>query len=851
MSRAHLRSRESSRTGRRLAPSYSAHRHSRRLAIELLEGWQMLAVLLVNVSADNRDPNDDLTLREAIAVVNHGDKNGTIASLGRALTPGEFGRVSGNVGLNDRIQFDASLNGDTIGLALNDVVSATEGNSALGITKSVVIDAGALDNGLILDASPLDPISHLDPNSLITDPDLIDLDDLPSIIRREDSGIIGVGDGSRVLRIDDANVINVIDVELIGLTLTGGDVGGSGDHATGSGILSVENATLRDVTVTGNLAIKSPFVGSEVGVFAWDTAAGIYHRADSGGTLRILDGSHVSDNIGGGLFFNSSSNSPAARLEIRDSVISGNRGLTFLNTYGAPIEQKQYWGTSTINSLAQGATIVGYGEITSDIRQTVIASNSGGGLEVHNLKTALEGARGSFSLADSYITENGAGGNAYLGGVFVNSDKGRSTISGTTISQNEVGLGGGGLHVRFRDGSYVDNSTLAITNSTISGNSGGQYGGGIAMFSRYSAPLVSVSHTTITENNAGIPGHSTFSQGSGVWIGGEINQGTTFSHTIISNNQYADGVFDDISDVFVSTVDTSNVTLNAQYSQFGIVAAGGARPNVDYDIEFSPASVSSAQGVLDPLLGPLADNGGRPLPTLGGLPLHVPTHEPQAGSPVVDAGDPAAVPGQDSIPLFDQRGNPYNRIADTRIDIGAVELQTTPADCPVGDYNDNGVVDAADYSIWRDRLGTNFTLPNEHPGVTPGMVTIEDYDVWRSQFGEICEDEPAGHGALMDPGPNSLHFSSDFAPVLPQADSNPAGSSRTATARPLRPIAIVPGVANLLLTKRLHGKVDDNLRGDSKSISMGTNTSQNVALEPDEGEIPRRAVDLAIHDLFG
>src|SRR5688572_11448227 len=32
-----------------------------------------------------------------------------------------------------------------------------------------------------------------------------------------------------------------------------------------------------------------------------------------------------------------------------------------------------------------------------------------------------------------------------------------------------------------------------------------------------------------------------------------------------------------------------------------------------------------------------------------------------------------------------------------------------------GDYSENLSVDAADYTVWRDRLGATFTLPNESP----------------------------------------------------------------------------------------------------------------------------------------
>jgi hypothetical protein len=58
-----------------------------------------------------------------------------------------------------------------------------------------------------------------------------------------------------------------------------------------------------------------------------------------------------------------------------------------------------------------------------------------------------------------------------------------------------------------------------------------------------------------------------------------------------------------------------------------------------------------------------------------------------------------------------------------------------PAAPPVtGDYNNNGVVDAADYVLWRK----GGPLPNE--GATPGSTTPEDYDVWRENFGAGAGD---------------------------------------------------------------------------------------------------------------
>jgi hypothetical protein len=52
-----------------------------------------------------------------------------------------------------------------------------------------------------------------------------------------------------------------------------------------------------------------------------------------------------------------------------------------------------------------------------------------------------------------------------------------------------------------------------------------------------------------------------------------------------------------------------------------------------------------------------------------------------------------------------------------------------------GDFNGNGVVDAADYTKWRDNLGAAIALPNETS--TPGMVTVEDYNDWKAGFGSV------------------------------------------------------------------------------------------------------------------
>jgi hypothetical protein len=73
---------------------------------------------------------------------------------------------------------------------------------------------------------------------------------------------------------------------------------------------------------------------------------------------------------------------------------------------------------------------------------------------------------------------------------------------------------------------------------------------------------------------------------------------------------------------------------------------------------------------------------------------------------------------------------------------GSIEFVTVnPPAGITGDYNNNGVVDAADYVLWRKNLGQAVTLPNDS---TPGDVSQDDYTVWRANFGRT----PGGGGAL-------------------------------------------------------------------------------------------------------
>ncbi len=59
-----------------------------------------------------------------------------------------------------------------------------------------------------------------------------------------------------------------------------------------------------------------------------------------------------------------------------------------------------------------------------------------------------------------------------------------------------------------------------------------------------------------------------------------------------------------------------------------------------------------------------------------------------------------------------------------------------------GDFNNNGVVDAADYVVWREGLGTTYTQ--------------NDYNVWRSHFGAQIRKRRGVTALAAVPEPTAL-----------------------------------------------------------------------------------------------
>ncbi|MEX2308382.1 MAG: right-handed parallel beta-helix repeat-containing protein [Pirellulales bacterium] len=287
------------------------------------------------------------------------------------------------------------------------------------------------------------------------------------------------------------------------------------------------------------------------------------------------------------------------------------------------------------------------------------------------------------------------------------------TVTSSTISGNSADNGGG---------IYNQGDNLTVTDSTISSNATRTHGGGI------SAPFgaVRLAHSTITGNVADSDQNNS-GQGGGIAIfnnpyDGSVN--VTLDHTIVAGNIRGASTRSDI----VGPIGGARFSLVGDNTGASIVNNGG---NL----------IGTSAAPNDPMLGPLADNAG---PT--------PTHALLAGSLAIDAGDLAAVAGVLLVPLFDQRGEPFTRVYDgdgvpgARIDMGAVERQPIPS-AFFGDYNQNEVVDAADYVVWRKTIGNIIAAYSGADGSGNGSVGQEDYGVWRTHFGQELPPPGAGSGA--------------------------------------------------------------------------------------------------------
>ena len=80
-----------------------------------------------------------------------------------------------------------------------------------------------------------------------------------------------------------------------------------------------------------------------------------------------------------------------------------------------------------------------------------------------------------------------------------------------------------------------------------------------------------------------------------------------------------------------------------------------------------------------------------------------------------------------------------------------LRIESTTAGLLPGDYNRNGIVDAADYVVWRDTLGQS--VPNGSGADGDGSSKIDgpDYGVWRAHFGTSGSGSASAVNAAPEP----------------------------------------------------------------------------------------------------
>ena len=300
-------------------------------------------------------------------------------------------------------------------------------------------------------------------------------------------------------------------------------------------------------------------------------------------------------------------------LEIGSPVSISVSGLTLLR------------GSAARGGAVQIATGANVWFFACDFQNNTATGNDGGGA-IFN--------QGTLRLDECLVTANGAPAG---GGI---ASRGFLQITRSLFESNIAGGFGGGV--------FSSEADLSIESSTFSANRGGTGGGVAFLASGNPKRNASVIGATLEANRSNSQAGGLYVEGSGATatVGGSI-----FAHNIILSGGGSEIPRD----------------LATQKS--------GKINSLDYNIVIKPGeslspSAPNDQINIDPLLGPLAYNGGR-----------TKTHAIAPGSPAIDRGNPTFA---GVLVPTDQRGLP--RAAPSpggRADVGAYEYSGPSLTCPV------------------------------------------------------------------------------------------------------------------------------------------------------------------------
>jgi hypothetical protein len=417
-----------------------------------------------------------------------------------------------------------------------------------------------------------------------------------------------------ITAINTANSNNAVDTIDLGggtFTLTVEDNATNGDNglpsilADSGNALTIQNGTIQRATAGGTPEFRILYVSAEADLTLDNVtiingaAAGAGIGKYGGGIFNLFGTLSVTNStVSGNSAWNGGGISSVGTLSVANSTVSGNTA-----TWGGGVGTRG--GTATVtNSTVSGNT----------------AQQGGGGFYSYGLYYGEE-----LSVADSTISGNSA---QWSGGGFYN----YSTLSVTnsTISGNSARSDGGGLF-NYGYGFCCRHATMSVSNSTVSGNSAGHGGGGIDSFG-----VLSVNNSTVSGNSASWGGGISFRYAS--WLRDKVNS----NNTIVTMNAAPSG-----TDIW-----TGGHSISGDHNLIGDGTGG--------TVTGSNNQVGTEASPIDPLLGPLQDNGG---PTF--------TQALLSGSPAIDAGTCTA-----SV-TTDQRG--ALRPQGSTCDIGAFEVNLPAA----------------------------------------------------------------------------------------------------------------------------------------------------------------------------
>ncbi len=513
---------------------------------------------------------------------------------------------------------------------------------------------------------------------------------------------------SRVLNLNASSAVSVIT--LSGLKIANGRLGGAGiSFGAGLYVTSAGTVNMNECVVTANSIVGAFNPAAGAGI-AFDSASGtlnlnacsIDHNtfssnsgsaSNSGaglanlanGTMN-LSGTDVTDNqatagtqSGAAIYGSGIFNLANGTLNLNTCTVSNNTltstasgmtvgGAGLANFASAAVTLRQtifdnniatgtadVFGGGLVN-LASGPVAINQCNFTSN--RATGASSSGGGVAVVG--------NGGISVNESKFRGNRAQSEFCLGGALVNLAGGTTTVISSEFSGNFAeaatnGRGPSGGAVGNAGGGTLNLTNCTIANNTVNGRA--SQGGGVINFPNASGPPAVVNTMNLT--NCTIAGNTiistTTAEGGGVYAGAVI----FVTNNIVANNTASTGP--DVDGSFAAGAATGYNIIGKSDGSAGFT--NGTNGN----------QVGTIATPLNPLLGPLADNGG-PTQTMALL----------NGSPALDKARAAVASDQRGVfrPMDDPAIPPA--AGGDNSDIGAFEVDTCGASTTVTNTNDSG-----------------------------------------------------------------------------------------------------------------------------------------------------------------